>query len=49
MEEMLLSLSKLLDFYFSDNNLCKDAFLRGKLEESEEGWVALDLLLTFNK
>ena len=49
MEEELISLCKLLDFYFSDNNLCKDSYLRGKIEENEEGWVMLDLLMTFNK
>ena len=49
MEVELIPLRKLLDFYFSDNNLCKDSFLRGKIEESEEGWVMLDLLMTFNK
>ena len=43
------SLKQLLAFYFSDSNLCKDAFLRTQIEADEEGWIPVDLLLTFNK
>ena len=43
------SLKQLLEFYFSDSNLCKDAFLRTQIESNEEGWIPVGLLLTFNK
>ena len=43
------SLKQLLEFYFSDSNLCKDAFLRTQIESNEEGWIPVELLLTFNK
>ena len=43
------SLKQLLAFYFSDSNLCKDTFLRTQIESNEEGWIPVDLLLTFNK
>lgn len=43
------SFKQLLEFYFSDSNLCKDAFLRTQIESNEEGWIPVDLLLTFNK
>lgn len=49
MEEKLVSICKLLEFYFSDSNLSKDTFLWTKMEESSEGWIAFDVLLTFNK
>lgn len=36
-------------FYFSDNNLMKDKFLRSKIQDDADGWVPLDLFLSFNK
>ena len=43
-------LQRLLDFYFSDENLGKDRFLRAQIETSEQdGFIPLSLLLTFNK
>ena len=35
-------------FYFSDGNLSRDSFMRGKLGE-DDGWVSLSMLLTFNR
>lgn len=39
----------LLHFYFSDENLSRDSFLRKRIEESNDRYVPIDLLLTFNK
>ncbi|XP_011622450.1 la-related protein 1B isoform X2 [Amborella trichopoda] len=36
-----------IDHYFSSENLCKDVFLRGNMDE--EGWVPLSLIMTFNR
>ncbi|KAL3876628.1 hypothetical protein ACJMK2_034446 [Sinanodonta woodiana] len=38
-----------MEFYFSDANLHKDRFLKKKMEESADGYVALSLFLTFNR
>lgn len=46
MEQQLLNQ---FHFYFSDSNLVKDKFLKGKLAESKEGWLPLELFLSFNK
>jgi len=37
------------EFYFGDTNLAKDGFLRRKIEESEDGFVQISVLLTFNR
>ena len=37
------------EFYFGDVNLRKDGFLRQRIEESEDGWIAIAVLLTFNR
>lgn len=42
-------LRKQIEFYFSDSNLSKDAYLKGIIAESEEGWVPLSKFLSFNK
>ncbi|OQV25185.1 putative La-related protein 7 [Hypsibius exemplaris] len=39
----------LLEFYFGDANLNKDRFLQEKLKASEEGYIPIATLLTFNK
>ncbi|CAG5129722.1 unnamed protein product, partial [Candidula unifasciata] len=36
-----------IEYYFSEDNLVKDLFLRKKMDK--EGWVKLDLVLSFNK
>ncbi|GAM25672.1 hypothetical protein SAMD00019534_088470 [Acytostelium subglobosum LB1] len=38
-----------LEFYFSDSNLIKDKFLSKSVQQSDQGWISLDILLTFNK
>ncbi|BFZ14680.1 hypothetical protein BsWGS_17719 [Bradybaena similaris] len=36
-----------IEYYFSEDNLVKDLFLRKKMDK--EGWVKLELVLSFNK
>lgn len=38
-----------MEFYFGDSNLAKDKFLAQKLGEDPDGFVNVDLFLTFNK
>ena len=38
----------LLQYYFSDVNLSKDKFLKDLLGK-EDGWIAIETLLTFNR
>ena len=40
---------KQVHYYFSDGNLQRDSFMRDKIAESAEGWVALDLINRFNR
>lgn len=35
------------EYYFSEDNLVKDLFLRKKMDK--QGWVKLELVLSFNK
>jgi lupus La protein len=37
-----------LEYYFGDMNYTRDKFLQGKAKENE-GWIDLDVLLTFNR
>lgn len=38
-----------IEYYFSENNLRRDKFLSAKVAETEDGWVDLSVLLTFNR
>eukprot|EP01038_Epipyxis_sp_PR26KG_P016694 gene16694-22834_t len=38
-----------VEFYFSDSNFRKDTFLKAAVASDPEGFVKLDVLLTFNK
>lgn len=38
-----------IEFYFSDSNLPRDSFLKGKYLETGEHWVDLSLVLSFKK
>ncbi|CAF0710768.1 unnamed protein product [Brachionus calyciflorus] len=38
-----------LEFYFSDSNLTKDRFLKKEIENSNEGFINLEIFLHFNK
>lgn len=37
-----------VEYYFGDINLPRDKFMQEKLKE-DEGWIPLDVLLTFNR
>lgn len=39
---------KQVEYYFGDYNLPRDKFLQSKIKE-DEGWVAIETLLTFNR
>eukprot|EP00177_Eucheuma_denticulatum_P002697 GFKZ01004845.1.p1 GENE.GFKZ01004845.1~~GFKZ01004845.1.p1 ORF type:complete len:384 (+),score=82.74 GFKZ01004845.1:199-1350(+) len=45
----LSAIRRQLEFYFSDSNLPRDKFLRAKTEENEEGFVDIEVLLTFSR
>ena len=38
-----------VEYYFSDQNLRGDAFMRAKIAASAEGYVDLPLIMTFNR
>jgi hypothetical protein len=40
---------KQIEFYFSDANFRRDAFLRGRAQTNVEGWVEIATLLTFKR
>ena len=42
-------IKKQIEFYFSDSNYRKDAFLRAAAESNPEGFVPIATLITFNK
>jgi len=42
-------ITRQIEYYFGDVNLPKDRFLQEKIKEDEEGWVSLEVLLTFNR
>lgn len=46
-DESKKNLKKQIEFYFSDDNLCKDVFLRSHMDAS--GWTSLDLISNFNQ
>lgn len=37
-----------IEYYFGDINLPRDKFMQEKLKE-DDGWISLDVLLTFNR
>ncbi|XP_074580499.1 la-related protein 1C-like [Curcuma longa] len=41
------TLLKQIDFYFSDENLCRDVYLRQNMDE--QGWVPVSLIAGFNR
>lgn len=38
-----------IEYYFSENNMRRDKFLISKVAETEDGWVDISVLLTFNR
>ena len=43
------SVLKQVQYYFSDENLAGDSFMREKIATDPEGWVALSVVLNFNR
>lgn len=48
-EHRIVKAKELLEFYFGDSNLLKDRFLTERIRQSDEGWVPISVLITFNK
>jgi len=48
-EVLLAQVKRQLEHYFGDYNLPKDKFLKKTVEEAEEGWVSLDIMLKFER
>lgn len=48
-KKLLGSVRQQLEFYFSDANLRKDRFLKQEMERSEEGYVDIAAIASFNK
>lgn len=46
-EDAKRSVLNQVEFYFSDDNMCKDVYLRRHMDG--EGWISLDLISQFNK
>eukprot|EP00960_Hanusia_phi_P062723 765245-Hanusia_phi.AAC.1 len=40
---------KQVEYYLSTQNLQKDRFLQSRIAQHNEGWVPLELIMTFNK
>mmetsp|Transcript_18869 Transcript_18869/g.40632 ORF Transcript_18869/g.40632 Transcript_18869/m.40632 type:complete len:962 (+) Transcript_18869:284-3169(+) len=45
--QIMESVQKQIEYYFSVDNLCKDIFLRSKMDE--EGWIPLAVVANFNR
>lgn len=43
------AIKRQVEFYFSDSNFRKDAFLKAQAQANPEGYVEIKVLLTFNK
>jgi hypothetical protein len=41
------AVKKQIDYYFSVDNLCKDIFLRSKMDEA--GWIPMPVIANFNR
>mmetsp|Transcript_39527 Transcript_39527/g.65542 ORF Transcript_39527/g.65542 Transcript_39527/m.65542 type:complete len:468 (-) Transcript_39527:500-1903(-) len=48
-EEVKAAILRQVEYYFSDTNLVKDKFLKIEQSKSEERWVAISVLTTFNR
>jgi La domain len=40
---------KQVEYYFSDENLRHDAFLQTQISANKDGWLPLEIILSFNK
>lgn len=48
-EELKKCVLKQVEYYFSDENLVRGKFLRKKIQQSVDGWVHLNVLVTFKR
>eukprot|EP00798_Chlamydomonas_sp_ICE-L_P002056 gene2056-18233_t len=46
-EQIMEPVRKQIDYYFSVDNMCKDIFLRSKMDE--KGWIPLAVVANFNR
>jgi hypothetical protein len=49
MSDNTSAIKKQIEFYFSDSNYRKDTFLKAAAESDPDGFVAISVLLTFNR
>ena len=47
-DQILSAVKQQVEYYFSVENLCRDLFLRSKMDP-EEGWIALSVIASFNR
>lgn len=47
MDQQRAQLLKQIEYYFSNENLCKDVYLRQNMDE--QGWVSISLIAGFNR
>lgn len=47
-DQILAAVRQQVEYYFSVENLCKDLFLRSKMDP-KEGWIALSVIASFNR
>lgn len=45
--QVMEAVKKQIDYYFSVDNLCKDIFLRSKMDEA--GWIPMPVIANFNR
>lgn len=49
MEDIKSKVVAQIEYYFSDENLIRGKFLRKKIEESDGGWISINVLTTFKR
>lgn len=45
--QVMEAVQRQIDYYFSGENLCKDMFLRAKMDQ--DGWIPLTVVANFNR
>jgi lupus La protein len=48
-EDIMTSIRKQVEFYFSDSNLPRDRFLSKLINETEGGWIPISVISSFNR
>jgi hypothetical protein len=46
---LIEKMTRMIDFYFGEENFSKDRFLRTKARETPEGWIPVPLILSFKR